>query len=548
MTAPTERRTPPRVLVVADVESNAQSLAERILIPAGIEAWTEDAKAPAVDVLLVDVTQLRGDPLAGLRSRREKGDEAPAVVLAAHVPPSRLRELFHLNVADVLLKPYRPVDLVQAILDLAESRSSESNTKSLSRRLEALREQSRRRTEEMRLLSEIGRAVASLGDLEAVLARVVEAAVFVTDAEEANIYLADRDTNELSLRASKQAGEREAVLQKLRVSDTLVGQVFQTGLPVMRQPSLEGGQVKVQTGFLVQSLIKVPIRVRNEIVGVLGIYNRLAPRAFNEQHLTVLSSLADWAGVAIEHADLMEQARSAQQAQPAPPLPEEAAPPALLDTVDRAATLLEALSSGPVSAGPALQREIRAVLGEIRQQRAQPAPAPAEEDSAHNLVDIPRLIRQVAGELGPIAARRGLELNADIAPGLPLVPGDRGRILQIVGGLTAAAIRRTQQGRVVIDAHTFTVRDGHSDGITPPSYIELTDGPWLSVTVADTSSGLSPDTIRALTADHVVATAGELGPGLTMGEVRLVTESLGGALWHDQTPAGTLITVSLPAG
>jgi signal transduction histidine kinase len=251
--------------------------------------------------------------------------------------------------------------------------------------------------------------------------------------------------------------------------------------------------------------------------------------------------LADWAGVAIEHADLMEQARAAREAQP------PAAPEAAHDSVERAATLLEALLNGHAVGGPAAKREMQAVLSELRQLRAEPAPRFPEEDT-HNLVDIPKLIRQVAAELRPIAARRGLELISDVGLGLPLVPGDRGRILQIVGGLTAAAIRRTHQGRIVIDAHTFTVRNGRSDVISPPGYIELTDGPWLSVTVADTSSGLSPDTIRALTADRVEAAAGELGPGLTMGEVRLVTESLGGALWHDQTPAGTLITVSLPAG
>jgi signal transduction histidine kinase len=366
----------------------------------------------------------------------------------------------------------------------------------------------------------------------------VEAAVFVTDAEEANIYLADPGTNELSLRASKQAGEREATLQRLRVSDTLVGQVFSTGLPVMRQPSLEGGQVKVQTGFLVQSLVKVPIRVRNEIVGVLGIYNRLAPRAFNETHLTVLSGLADWAGVALEHAELVQQARQAPK--------NGSASRAILDGLDRTVDMLGRLAQAR-AAGPAFQSEIMALLRELRSVQAQPMAAPAEAQPS-NLVDMQRLIEQVAGELRPIAARRGLELVAEVGPGLPLVPGDRGRILQIVGGLTAAAIRRTQHGRILLDAHTFTVRSGRSDGLAPPDHIELTDGPWLAVTVADTSSGLSPDTIRALTSERAEAGTGELGPGLTMGEVRLVTESLGGALWHDQTPAGTLITVALPAG
>jgi GAF domain-containing protein len=90
----------------------------------------------------------------------------------------------------------------------------------------------------------------------------------------------------------------------------LVGQVYQTGQSVVRQPSIEG-EVKVQTGFLVQALINVPIRVRNEIVGVLGVYNRTAPRTFTEHQLTILTALADWAGVGLEHAELVGLVESA---------------------------------------------------------------------------------------------------------------------------------------------------------------------------------------------------------------------------------------------
>src|SRR3972149_3903882 len=157
MTAPRERRTPPRVLVIADVESTARSPIDHILKPGGSHAWGTASPAPPAAI-----------PGAG--------DDAPAVVLAAHFPTARLRDLFHLNVADVLLKPYRPVDLGQAIFELAESRSAETNTQMLARSLETTREQARRRTEEIRLLSEIGRAVAALADLEAILARVVEGA------------------------------------------------------------------------------------------------------------------------------------------------------------------------------------------------------------------------------------------------------------------------------------------------------------------------------------------------------------------------------------
>jgi len=540
MTAPRERRTPPRVLVIADVEATARSLIDHILKPGGIHAWGTDSTAPPPDILLVDITQLRGDPLAGLRHRREAGDEAPAIVLAAHFPTARLRDLFHLNVADVLLKPYRPVDLCQAIFDLAESHSAETNTQMLARSLETTREQARRRTEEIRLLSEIGRAVAALADLEAILARVVEAAVFVADAEEANIYLAEPETNELALRARHQAGQRQATLQRLRVNDTLVGQVYRTGQAVLRQPSVEG-EVKVQTGFLVQALINVPIRVRSDVVGVLGVYNRTAPRAFTEHQLTVLSALADWAGVGLEHAQLMERVQNAH-----PATPVTAAPHEVLDGIERALASLEPLADGQSPGGDG-QREIRAAVDELRALREQPLAllTPAQ---AMTLVDITALLRQVVHELGPVAARRQLELVADLGPGIPLIAGDRVRLLRVIGGLTASAVRRTQRGRIVLDAHTFAVRGGRADSISPPKYVFLHDGAWLAITVGDTSSGLSPDTIRALTAPVVESSAGELGPGLAMGQVRFVVEGLDGVLWHEQTPAGTIVTVALPAG
>jgi signal transduction histidine kinase len=539
MTAPRERRSPPRVLVVADVEATARSLIDHILKPAGIQAWGTDSTAPPADILLVDITQLRGDPLAGLRARREHGDDAPAIVLAAHFPTARLRDLFHLNVADVMLKPYRPVDLCQAVFDLAESRSAETNTAMLARSLESTREQARRRTEEIRLLSEIGRAVAGLADIEAILARVVEAAVFVADAEEASIYLAEGESEELALRASHQAGQREATLQRLRVNDTLVGQVYRTGQAVVRQPSIEG-EVKVQTGFLVQALINVPIRVRSDVVGVLGVYNRTAPRTFTEHQVTVLSALADWAGVGLEHAHLLERVQNA-----GPAVPVTAAPHEVLDGIDRALASLEPLAeASPAGNG---QREIRAAVEELRALRQRPLAllTPAQ---AMTLVDVTALLRQVVHELRPVAARRQIELLADLGPGVPLIAGDRGRLLQVIGGLTASAIRRTQRGRVVLDAHTFAVRGGKADSTAPPGYVALHDGAWLAITVGDTSSGLSPDTVRALTAPVVESSAGELGPGLAMGEVRLVVESLDGVLWHEQTPAGTIVTVALPAG
>lgn len=552
-----ENRSPaPNVVVIADIRSNAQGIINRILTPAGIHAWPDGEDAPTPDVLVVDVSQLRGDPLAGLRARRASGDEAPAIVLAAHFPAARLRDLFRTGVADVLLKPYKGVELCRAIFELREARATEVSTQMLARRLQSTREQARQRTEELRWLSEIGRVVASLDDLDEILRRLVEAAAFLTDAEEANIYLAEPDTDEVVLRASKQVGERHGTLQRLRTTDTLAGEVYRTGQPLLRKPQWEGEAVKVQTGFLVQSLIKVPVRVGKDVVGVLGVYNRLAPRGFSEHHLGVLMALADWAGVALEHAR-----QNSIQAQP-PPLPippgqpappktgneVSAVPAGLLQGLHSARQLVHRLTNDP--AGDNLTQDQRRLLATISQLISEMEGMPLtviDERRARGLVNLSELSRKVAEELQLAASQRGLQLVVETGQGLPLVNIDLDQTQRVVQALTAAAIRRTRRGRVVLEVHGFRVTSGTSDGFPLPDRPRLNDGLWLAVRVADTSGGLSPDTVRAFAEPVPDPGAGRLGPGLSMGEIRMIVESMRGRLWHEQTPASTAIVFAIPA-
>jgi signal transduction histidine kinase len=542
MSRKNESRQQAKIVVIADVESNAIALVENVLRPAGIKAWRDGEESPPPDVLVVDVTQLMGDPLAGLRSRRSSGDVTPALILAARFPQSRLRDFFRLGVADILMKPYRQEELIDAIYDLIESRSKESNTQVLARKLESIREDVRQRAEEIKLLSDIGRTVVNLGDLDRILTRVAEAAAFVTDAEEANIYLVEPNSEDLILRASKQAGERSATLQKLRVNDTIVGQVFRSGQSVLRQPSLDGGPVKIQTGFLVYSLINVPIRVQNQIAGVLGVYNRLASRSFNEHQLTLLSALADWAGVALEHAQLIEHTRKITTGELVPkggwPFMEKP----IRDALDRVETLLEE-DQASFSAQQLANLEglkLSLMRGLVHTQPHKPAKTKTE------IVDLPTIIHEIIETWTPKAAKRGLELI--YGPSLPITPfpGKSFPVRQVIENLIAFAINRTVEGRVVLNLHRFEVEGGKADGFSAPEDLTFEDGMWLAVTVADPGPGLSADAALALTSDEVDPSMGKEGSGLSMGEIRMIADSVDAVLWYDQVPAGTTVIFAFP--
>ena len=538
------------VVVVADVESNAQAIVERILKPSGFMAWVRGDEAPEPDVLVVDITQLRGDPLASLRNVRSNDIEAPAILLAAHFPLSRLRELFKLGVKDFLLKPYRPSELCQTITEVGEVRSTRSDSQVLSGKMDRLREQLERRTEEIRMLSEIGRVVVRMDDLNQILRSVVEAASFVTDAEESAIYLAEPDSEDLVLRASKQAGERHATLQKIRTNDTLVGEVYRTGKPILRQPSLQAGPVKVQTGFLVQSTLNVPLRVDNQIVGVLGVYNHLAPRSFTEHHRTLLSALSDWAGVALEQASLRRETTPEEPPQTRPMRPPPGTTPvATAEWVGGVEDAIEMLQRFLGNTGalkdPADRADLNGLLNKLRSLLNIPV-IHLDKEQTRELVDLNSLVSKTVDNMRKEALERGLEIVSERSDPIPMFRADREKIGQVLEALVAAAIRRTKRGRIVLEAHTFDVLRSQSEQFPLTVNIDMHDGAWAAVRVSDSSSGLSPDTIQALTAEDTNPLSGKMGPGLSMGEIRMIVQSMKGVMWYEHTPASTSITFALP--
>jgi signal transduction protein with GAF and PtsI domain len=160
-----------------------------------------------------------------------------------------------------------------------------------------------RRVQEVMTLQQIGKAVASLTDIDAILARIVEAAVFLLGAEESSIMLVEPETNELYLRAQKGLGEKQARGFNLKIEDTLIGSVVQTAQPVkMARDASKDSRLKVVTGYLVNALLYVPLTLRGQVMGVLGVANQTAHKAFTEHDQRLMEALADYAALAIEVA------------------------------------------------------------------------------------------------------------------------------------------------------------------------------------------------------------------------------------------------------
>jgi signal transduction histidine kinase len=166
---------------------------------------------------------------------------------------------------------------------------------------------------------------------------------------------------------------------------------------------------------------------------------------------------------------------------------------------------------------------------------------------AEGLVDLPGIVRQTVEAFQPEAGQKGIKLDAEPSPPSPLFKGDAGRLAQVIEGLTEAAIRRTDKGGVRLKTWRFAVRGGRTDSpVRIPEGYQLDDGLWAGVRVIDTSSGLSPETEVALNAAETDPEAGKTGPGLSMGELRMIAESLDGGLIPERGARTNSIMLLIP--
>ncbi len=159
------------------------------------------------------------------------------------------------------------------------------------------------RIRQLAILHEIARAVTSVLDLQSVLNRIVDAAVYLTQAEEGFLMLVDGESQELHLRAGRGLGDKAAKVMRVPVDDSLSGQVMRTGKPLRMAGRTDSDLYKVKTGYLVKSILKVPINGPERILWVLPVDHAIESyKIFSDQDLSLLASLAEYAAIAIENA------------------------------------------------------------------------------------------------------------------------------------------------------------------------------------------------------------------------------------------------------
>jgi signal transduction histidine kinase len=128
----------------------------------------------------------------------------------------------------------------------------------------------------------------------------------------------------------------------------------------------------------------------------------------------------------------------------------------------------------------------------------------------------------------PEAADRGCSVESEVHPELPLVRGDRDRLVQVLGNLIANALKATPPGgRITVAARA--------------------DEQGVVYSVRDTGAGLAAETRARLFEPYWRGSAGYKGTGLGLAIARGIVEAHGGRIWVDSEPGrGSTFMFTVP--
>ncbi|MEM7034840.1 MAG: response regulator, partial [Chloroflexota bacterium] len=304
-----------RVLVVDDSIESVNFIVEYVLLPNGYQPLVardgqeglEMALEQRPDLILLDLNMPKLTGIEVIESLNEQAVKIPVIVMTFHGSETLAVKAFRLGIKDYLLKPFELLEILDSIeRALTEARLRKERDE-LTQRLLKTNQQLEQRLKEINTLFGIGKSVTSVLDQDKLLSRLVEAAVYLTNAEEGSLMLLDSNSNELYMAAARGVDERLARSFHLQVEDSLAGRVVQSGQPLM----LSGQDItKISTSYLVRSLIYMPMKAKGRIRGVLSVNNRHNDRDFTNHDLRLLSTLADYAAISLENAQLFQQVES----------------------------------------------------------------------------------------------------------------------------------------------------------------------------------------------------------------------------------------------
>lgn len=412
------------------------------------------------------------------------------------------------------------------------------------------------------VIHQISRDINSTIGLDQCLKAILDKTTELLNVEMASLMLIDRQKNELSIRYAKGLNEKivkeaKSILNQPNPKEVAVW-VAQRGEPLLIQDIEKDGRFLKRNGkkYTTNSLLSVPLKVKNDVLGVLNVNNKKDKTVFAKDDLDILTTLANEVSIAIYNNRLYEELTIANER---------------LKELDQLKSDFVANVSHELSTPLATSRYLLSVIekgiaGQINPKQKEYLVLVQNNIDRltrliENLLSLSRIesgrfeLKREAFDLAAIikealepfkaqASSRSVSLKTALDEDMPKVYIDKDRIIQVLVNLLDNAMKFSMDGgRVTVSARV----------LEKPPFASDSELKFAQICVADCGVGIPVEDIDRLFAKfqripQKLQETKVKGTGLGLAITKEIVEAHMGKIWVDsESGKGSKFFFTLPA-
>lgn len=282
------------ILVVDDNQEILIFLKDTVLEPAGYrvsvaqdgQEGLEMALELMPDLILLDYDMPRMNGIEVLQALKRQSVTIPVILITSYGSETVAVDVFRLGVRDYVPKPFSIKDLRASIEQVLSVARLQMERDALFERLQRTNSELTHRLKQLDTLYRVSKSVTSLQERDKLLERVVDAALYITDARDGLLILLDPHTGNPTAKVLREHWNKAYM-----------------------SPD---EQVNIET-HSVGLMMNVPLQIGDRVIGALTVSNKRNRQPLNQDDRRSLRMLGDYAAVAIENFRLLSEVETREK-------------------------------------------------------------------------------------------------------------------------------------------------------------------------------------------------------------------------------------------